>query len=127
MEIAFTPPDSDAAVDWALAYAAASMAVFPVKADKKPLTIHGFRDAVVDETQIRAWWRMNPHADIGWAVPAEVVVVDLDNKSGGDGFKDFMAREGAHPDARRRPRPRRQAAGAISSTRPTVRITSNNA
>ena len=49
MEIAFTPPDSDAAVDWALAYAAAGMAVFPVKADKKPLTIHGFKDAAIDE------------------------------------------------------------------------------
>ena len=84
MEIAFTPPDSDAAVDWALAYAAAGMAVFPVKADKKPLTIHGFKDAVIDEdADPRLVDECYPHADIGWAVPAEIVVVDLDSKSGG--------------------------------------------
>ena len=93
----FAPPASDNAIDWALAYAAAGMAVFPA-ANKRPLTEHGLKDASIDETQIRTWWTRSPFADVAWAVPAEIVVVDLDNKSGTDGFKDFMAREGAHPD-----------------------------
>ena len=93
----FAPPASDNAIDWALAYAAAGMAIFPA-ANKRPLTEHGLKDASIDETQVRTWWTRSPFADVAWAVPAEIVVVDLDNKSGTDGFKDFMAREGAHPD-----------------------------
>jgi hypothetical protein len=98
MKIAFTPPDSDAAADWALSYARAGLAVFPVRADKKPLTIRGFKDAVIDEVQIRAWWTSYPHADIGWAVPAEIVVVDLDVGAGADGLRDFFECIGANPD-----------------------------
>ena len=49
----------------------AGMAVFPVNADKKPLTTRGVKDATTDEEQIRAWWARYPHADIGWAVPEE--------------------------------------------------------
>ena len=95
----FAPPASDAPIDWALAYAAAGMRVFPVSANKKPLTKHGVKDATTDEAQIRAWWTSQPHADVAWAVPAEIVVVaDLDCKRGDDGFKDFIAHEGAHPD-----------------------------
>ena len=94
----FTPPESDAPLDWALAYAKAGMPVFPVGASKKPLTYHGVKDATTDEVQIRAWWTSWPRADPAWAVPANVVVVDLDRKRGDDGFKDFVAHEGAHPD-----------------------------
>lgn len=85
-------------LDWALAYAKAGMPVFPVGASKKPLTYHGVKDATTDEVQIRAWWTSWPRADPAWAVPANVVVVDLDRKRGDDGFKDFVAHEGAHPD-----------------------------
>jgi hypothetical protein len=95
----FQPPASGAAVDWALAYAAAGMAVFPVGANKKPLTEHGFKDASTDPGQIRAWWKRWPHAEIGWAVPAGVVVVDLDRKPGADGLKDFFEHEGISAEA----------------------------
>jgi Bifunctional DNA primase/polymerase, N-terminal/Family of unknown function (DUF5906) len=96
--INFTPPTSDAPLAWALAYAAAGMGVFPVGADKRPLVEHGVKDASADEAQIHAWWARWPHADIAWAVPVEIVVVDLDCKRGDDGVKDFVAHEGAHPD-----------------------------
>jgi Bifunctional DNA primase/polymerase, N-terminal len=99
LTFAFTPPSSAAAVDWALAYAAAGMEIFPSKADKKPLTEHGVKDATTDPAQIRAWWARWPHAEIGWAVPAGVVVVDLDRKAGADGLKDFFDHEGVEADA----------------------------
>ena len=53
----FAPPNSDSPLDWALAYAAAGLAVFPVGAEKRPLTEHGVKDATTDEAQIRGWWR----------------------------------------------------------------------
>ena len=98
MKIAFTPPDSHVVGDWALSYARAGLAVFPVRADKKPLTIRGFKDAVTNEEQIRAWWTSYQHADIGWAVPEGIVVVDLDVGSGADGLKDFFECVGVNPD-----------------------------
>ena len=95
---AFTPPSSNAPIDWALAYAAIGMRVFPVKADKKPLTKHGLKDATTDAAQINAWWRSQPYADIGWAVPPGIVVLDADVGKGADGLKEFAAHEGMHPD-----------------------------
>ena len=87
----FQPPASDAPIDWALAYASAGMAIFPVGANKKPLTAHGLKDASTNDTAICSWWRKWRHADIGWAVPADVVVVDLDRKGSSDGLQDFHA------------------------------------
>jgi hypothetical protein len=95
----FTPPAAAAAADWALAYVAAGMAVFPVGANKKPLTEHGVKDATTDPDLILALWKRWPHAEIAWAVPAGVVVVDLDRKPGADGLKDFFEHEGIDADA----------------------------
>ncbi len=92
------PATADRPVAWALAYAKAGMAVFPVAANKRPLTEHGFKDASANEAAPRAWWARYPYAGIGWAVPAGIVVVDLDCKRRGNGAKDFAEREGAHPD-----------------------------
>jgi Bifunctional DNA primase/polymerase, N-terminal len=99
MIFAFQPPGSAAAGDWALAYAAAGMAVFPLKADGSPLTEHGFKQASTDVEQIKRWWKRWPHAEIGWAVPAGVVVVDLDEKNGKRGLTDFFDREGIEAEA----------------------------
>ncbi len=77
----FQPPASDAPIDWALAYASAGMAIFPVGANEKPLTPHGLKDASTNDTAIRSWWRRWRHAYIGWAVPADVVVVDLEREA----------------------------------------------
>lgn len=66
----------------ALMYARQGWPVFPVKrADKRPYTVHGFKDATTDPEQIKKWWSTWPEANIG--VPTGQVsgmfVVDVDN------------------------------------------------
>jgi hypothetical protein len=56
------------AVVAALKYANGGMAVFPVRADKTPITPHGAKDATRDPASITAWWRLYPYAEIGWAI-----------------------------------------------------------
>jgi hypothetical protein len=65
----------------ALDYAHHGMPVFPTNPlDKRPLTANGFKDATVDEAQIREWWTKWPNAMI--AVPTGIAsgmwIVDLD-------------------------------------------------
>jgi hypothetical protein len=86
-------------VFWALAYARASMPVFPCGADKRPLVEHGFKDASTNPEIIKAWWTKWPHADIGWAAPGEIVVADLDMSKGRNGFRDFAEKAGISVDA----------------------------
>lgn len=95
----FHPPAAHAAVEWALAYARVAMAVFPCGADSRPLVERGFKNATTNPGQIRAWWKRWPHAEIGWAVPGGVVVVDLDVKKGKRGLEDFFRRECIEPDS----------------------------
>jgi hypothetical protein len=97
----FAPPASGETLAWALAYASIGMAVFPTGTNKKPVIRggHGFEDATADEPVIRAWWERYPYADPAWALPAGVVVVDLDAKSGRNGRRDFEVLEGKPPDA----------------------------
>jgi len=91
----------------ALRYASAGWPVFPVRPDadpcpdpddcpcKRPLIPkrdggNGFKDATTDPTQIRAWWRRWPGAGIGIATGAPGPdVLDVDRRSGGDGFAAF--------------------------------------
>ena len=82
---------------WALRYAAAGMLIFPVNAQRTPLTLHGFKDASSDPEVIKAWRGKWAHCDFGWAMPASIVVVDVDRKNGKDGFKDFKDRAGCDP------------------------------
>jgi hypothetical protein len=74
------------------------MSIFPVGANKRPLTSHGFKDATRDETQIAAWWVRWPNADIGWAVPSDILVADLDCGKGADGLRDFQTKQGVSAD-----------------------------
>ena len=64
----------------ALAYAAHKKAVFPCRADKRPLTPNGFKDATTDEAQIRAWWNRWPDALIGLPTGKVngITVLDID-------------------------------------------------
>jgi hypothetical protein len=98
LSLDFIPPASDAAVDWALAYAAAGMEVFPCKADGAPVISkaeggNGFKDASTDPEQIKRWWARWLYAEIGWTVAGGVIVIDLDEKNGKRGLKDFFKRE----------------------------------
>lgn len=69
-------------VDAARIYGAAGLAVLPLKwtggKAKAPLITGGYLRASSDDGQILRWWTMWPHALIGLAVPASVVVVDVD-------------------------------------------------
>jgi hypothetical protein len=96
----FVPPASPAAIDWALAYGCAGMRVFPCGADKGPigkLCPHGVKDATTDAAVIRRWWTRAPFADPGWAVPRELLVVDLDEKNGKHCIRDFIPQGGVNP------------------------------
>ena len=76
----------------ALACAARGWPVFPCKADKTPLTAHGFQDATTDEATIKAWWQAHPRAQVGIATGAAgLVVVDIDVKNGAPGLTSWAA------------------------------------
>jgi hypothetical protein len=84
------------ALDSALAYAALGLRTFPVTARKIPLI--KWRDgATTDPATIEGLWRKWPHAEPGWALPAGVVVVDVDIKNGKNGYSDFARLEGCDP------------------------------
>jgi hypothetical protein len=70
----------------ALARAKHGHPVFPTGVNKRPLTMHGFRDATRDPEQIQTWWRTYPEAGVGLPTGAstEIVVLDVDPRHGGD-------------------------------------------
>jgi hypothetical protein len=88
---------SEDGLAWALRYAANGLDIFPVNANKKPLTLHGFKDATSDPAAIEAWLQKWPHADFAWAVPPGMVVVDIDVKHGKNGYRDFERLAGCDP------------------------------
>ncbi|MDX0506240.1 hypothetical protein GOD80_25905 [Sinorhizobium medicae] len=75
------------AIHAALWHARHGRPVFPVDLKKRPCTEHGFKDATLDEKQIREWWEWWPLALIG--VPTGratgILVADIDMKNGVDG------------------------------------------
>lgn len=68
-------------LDAALLYASLGWRVFPLlPRAKEPATAHGFKDAVTDAGQIRAWWRENPNYNVGIATGSGLCVIDVDDK-----------------------------------------------
>ena len=71
-------------LDRALALAAKSVPVFPCRNlpsnadDKKPYTLHGFKDASIDPAVITQWWQQWPDALMGVPTGERFVVLDLD-------------------------------------------------
>ena len=87
----------------ALAYAAKDMRVFPCKRDKTPYTAHGHNDASTDPKQIQQWWNNWPSASIGWALPSDIVVIDVDikhheGKYGDESLAEWESKNGKLPD-----------------------------
>lgn len=73
----------DALAKAAVWYARRGIAVFPCEPrGKKPITRHGLKDATTDETQIRAWWRVTPAANIGAPTGHRFDVIDIDGREG---------------------------------------------
>lgn len=68
-------------VEAALYHAGLGRRVFPT-ADKRPLVAWGSA-ATTDSAKLREWWGQWPDADPAWALPADVLVLDVDVKSGG--------------------------------------------
>lgn len=80
----------------ALSYAANGWPVFPLLPNtKRPATEHGLKDASTDPDTIRAWWARWPAANIGIALPPDVLAVDIDVK-GVDGFASLAAMTAEH-------------------------------
>ena len=68
-------------------YAAAGIPVFPcVPGQKRPLTVHGFRDATTDAAQVDAWWGRHPDANVGIATGSVIEVLDVDVHATGSGY-----------------------------------------
>ena len=68
-------------VEAALYHAGLGRRVFPT-ADKRPLVAWGSA-ATTDSAKLREWWGQWPDADPAWALPADVLVLDVDVKSDG--------------------------------------------
>lgn len=65
-------------------YAQAGLSVFPLRPGQKkpPLTVHGFKDATINEAQIISWWTDTPTANIGIATGiSNLVVIDYDPRN----------------------------------------------
>lgn len=70
---------------WALRYAMAGYRVLPLVAGgKTPLTSNGVYDATDDCEVIGEWWTRCPTANIGLALGADLVALDIDPRNGGD-------------------------------------------
>jgi hypothetical protein len=73
----------------ALVYAKRGLRVSPVDAHKRPLAKWS-EDASSDPAAILAMCRDAPYADIAWAIPEGVAVIDIEH----NGFADFRWRTG---------------------------------
>jgi hypothetical protein len=73
-------------VDVAIEYARKGLFVFPVNVNKTPLAgTSGFKDATIDEAEIKKMWENHPDAGLAIATgPSKLTVIDIDIKHGVD-------------------------------------------
>jgi hypothetical protein len=93
-------PDEGTMLAAALRYGRAGWRVLPLRG-KQPdgrLVAHGVLDATCDPGTLERWWRVEPAAGIGVAVPPGVLVVDVDPRNDGDNtLGELEARHGSLP------------------------------
>ena len=73
------------------------MRIFPANARGMPLVAHWKEDASSNPAAIEAWCSKRPYVDFAWALPADIVAVDLDEKNNKHGLRDFRDRAGCDP------------------------------
>ena len=78
--------------------------IFPCNGKKQPLTDHGFKDATTNEVTTRAWAKQYPGALWGYALPENIVVIDLDMKRGKNGIREFEKFQLCKPEEFEAPR-----------------------
>jgi hypothetical protein len=88
-------------LDAALAYAGWGWPVFPLhpagtvvngeRADKRPATRNGFKDATADSDQILRWWTQNPNYNIGLPTGIAFDVIDIDVPDGPVSLSQILA------------------------------------
>lgn len=87
-----------AAAQW---WTCRGFAVFPIEPrGKRPLGLfvpHGVKDASSDPRVVAAWWRQEPAANIGLAIPKGTFVVDLDGEQALQSWFALCDRHGALP------------------------------
>jgi hypothetical protein len=109
------PPSTDEMLRAALWWASRGLAVFPCQvADKRPVTVRGFKDAATLEERIHTWWAGRPYniaAATGSPGP-DVLDVEGVDKPGGSGWEAFA---------------RLKAAGLLTGARMLVRTPSKGA
>lgn len=86
--------DTSPAITHALRYAEQGIPVFPCSpATKRPLTLHGFKEATTDAFTIRKWWQQHPKAMIGTPTGAPtgwwVLDIDTDETKGKQGLQSL--------------------------------------
>lgn len=67
---------------------------------KHPLTSKGFKDATINQTTIRGWWKRQPSANLGLPTggPLGLLVVDCDPRNGGpETFEELRGLEPSLP------------------------------
>lgn len=85
-------------IESALRYIRMGWPVLPLRG-KLPLTENGSKDATLNESQARQWWKKWPQANIGLATGLRFFVVDVDLKTGGVETWDMLrAQHGGLPD-----------------------------
>jgi hypothetical protein len=75
--------------------------VLPIKPRQKkpPLTPNGSLDATTDETQIRAWWKKWPNANVALRTGVKFWALDVDPQHGGEeSFRRLVYKYGALAD-----------------------------
>ncbi|MCQ2363542.1 MAG: bifunctional DNA primase/polymerase, partial [Acidaminococcaceae bacterium] len=88
-------------LETALKLAQKNKPVFPCSPEnKRPLTMHGFKDASVDEGQVRQWWQQQPNAMIGMPTGSTtgIWVVDCDGEQGKVAFQELCQQHGYTPE-----------------------------
>lgn len=85
------------ALEHACVYARLGWPVLPIKENKAPATLRGFKDASTDPETIRRWYEAMPDAGVAiFPGPAHLLVLDVDTKHGAQGPASLEQLEAAN-------------------------------